>query len=394
MLESVKQMAESPEIDPSKLPERLDALPGIGLLREAVGGSVPAYLVGGAVRDLLLGRPRADLDVTVEGEIGPLADALGGELIEHERFETAAVVVDDHEIDIARAREETYERPGALPTVRPATIAEDLARRDFTINAMALPLAGEPTLIDPHGGLADLESGTLRVLHDLSFQDDPTRALRAARYAARLGLMLEPGTERLLRLADLSTVSDDRVVGELARIAAEERPSAALKLIDHWSVLNLGGGPRLAAALETLFDGEGEGEGESRHAWREFANRDTAILLAVAPGEGPGRLRQRAAKLARHATPGSPAEIQVLARDHVPEVLAIARAAGAGWLDDYASRLRHVELEITGYDLVEAGVPEGPAIGRGLNAALAAKLDGSATDADQELDIALDAADD
>jgi tRNA nucleotidyltransferase (CCA-adding enzyme) len=390
MLESVDQMAESPRIDPSKLPERLGTLPGIDLLREAIAGAgMPAYLVGGAVRDLLLGRPRADLDVAVEGEIGPLADSLGGELIdEHERFETAAVVVDDHEIDIARAREEAYERPGALPVVRPATIAEDLARRDFTINAMAVPLAGEPELVDPHGGVADLGTGTLRVLHDLSFQDDPTRALRAARYAARLGLMLEPGTERLLRLADLSTVSEDRIVGELARIAAEERPSAALKLIDHWGVLDLGSGPRLAAALEKLF----EGEGESSHAWREFANRDTAILLAVAPGDGPGRLRQRAAKLANHSTPGSPAEIQVLASDHVPEVLAIARAAGAGWLDDYASRLRHVELEITGYDLVEAGVPEGPAIGRGLNAALAAKLDGSAANADEELDIALDAA--
>jgi tRNA nucleotidyltransferase (CCA-adding enzyme) len=389
MLESVEQMAEPSPIDPSVLPERLGSLPGIDLLRQGIAGAgMPAYLVGGAVRDLLLGRPRADLDIAVEGEIGPLADSLGGELIEHERFETAAVVVDDHEIDVARAREETYERPGALPAVRPATIAEDLARRDFTINAMALPLAGEPKLIDPHGGVADLGTGTLRVLHDLSFQDDPTRALRAARYAARLGLMLEPGTERLLRLADMSTVSEDRIVGELARIAAEERPSAALKLIDHWGVLDLGSGPRLAAALEKLF----QGEGESSHAWREFANRDTAILLAVAPGEGPGRLRQRAAKLAHHATPGSPAEVQVLARDHVPEVLAIARAAGAGWLDDYASRLRHVDLEITGYDLVEAGVPEGPAIGRGLNAALAAKLDGSATNADEELDIALDAA--
>lgn len=380
---------DPPQIDLDALPGRLDALPGIDLVRDAVAASgVDAYLVGGAVRDLLLGRERADLDVAVEGEVSALAEPLGGELIEHDRFETAAVVVDDHEIDIARARMETYSAPGALPDVRPATIADDLARRDFTINAMAVPLSREPELIDPHGGASDLRSGTLRVLHDLSFQDDPTRALRAARYAARLKLMLEPGTERLLRQADLSTVSEDRVVGELARIAAERRPSAALKLIDHWGVMDLGTGPRLAAALEKLFGGKGE----SAHSWREFANRDTAILLAVAPGEGPGRLRQRAARLAHHATPGSPAEIQVLARDHVPEVLAIARAAGAGWLDDYASRLRHVELEISGYDLVEAGVPEGPAIGRGLNAALAAKLDGRASSADEELTVALQAA--
>ncbi len=225
----------------------------------------------------------------------------------------------------------------------------------------------------------------LRVLHDLSFADDPTRALRAARYAARLEMELDPGTERLLRLADLGTVSGDRVLAELARIAAEQSPSAALKLIGEWGLLDLGSGPRLAAALERLFASSAE--------WREFANRDTAILLAVAPGEHPQRLRQRAAKLAHHAEPGSPAEVQVLAHDHIPEVLAIARAAGADWLDDYAARLRHVELEISGYDLVEAGVPEGPAIGRGLNAALAAKLDGEASGHEQELRVALDAAD-
>ena len=376
-------MAASPQIEPSKLPERLEALPGIEMLREACEG-VPAYLVGGAVRDLLLGRPRADLDVAVEGDVRALADALGGEIIVHERFETAAITVDGHEIDIARARAETYERPGALPTVSPAGIDEDLARRDFTVNAMAVPLEGEGQLIDPHGGADDLAAGVLRVLHDLSFADDPTRALRAARYAARLEMELDPGTERLLRLADLGTVSDDRVLAELARIAAEQRPSAALKLIGDWGVLDLGSGPRLAAALERLFSSSAE--------WRDFANRDTAILLAVAPGEHPQRLRQRAAKLARHAEPGSPAEVQVLAHDHIPEVLAIARAAGASWLDDYAARLRHVELEISGYDLVEAGVPEGPAIGLGLNAALAAKLDGEASGHEQELRVALDAA--
>ena len=267
------------------------------MLREACEG-MPAYLVGGAVRDLLLGETRADLDVAVEGDVRALADALGGEIIVHERFETAAITVDGHEIDIARARAETYERPGALPTVSPASIAEDLARRDFTVNAMAVPLAGEAKLIDPHGGADDLAAGVLRVLHDLSFEDDPTRALRAARYAARLGLKPDPGTERLLRLADLGTVSDDRVLAELARIAAEEHPSEALKLIVEWGVLDLGSGPRLAAALERLFSSSAE--------WREFANRDTAILLAVAPGEHPQRLRQRAAKLAHHAKPGSP----------------------------------------------------------------------------------------
>ena len=152
----------------------------------------------------------------------------------HERFGTATVRVGDLVVDLARSRAEAYEHPGALPAVTPAPIAEDLARRDFTINAMALPLTGEAELIDPHGGLDDLRAGRLRVLHEGSFVDDPTRALRAARYAARFGFGLEPRTEELLRAADLSTVSDDRVQAELRRIAAEDDPAAALALILAW----------------------------------------------------------------------------------------------------------------------------------------------------------------
>ncbi len=372
-------MPAEPQIDVSDLTERLVALPGVAELRAAAGDQ-PAYLVGGAVRDLLLGEARADLDVVVEGDVRPLAEALGGELVEHERFQTANVEMGDLDVDIARARTETYAHPGALPDVAPATIEEDLARRDFTVNAMALPLAGGE-LIDPHDGLDDLRAGVLRTLHPGSFQDDPTRALRAARYAARLGFALEPQTEAELREADLSLVSEDRVVSELGRIAIEERPSTALQLVVDWGLLDLGKGPKLVAALERLFDSDPQ--------WAEFANPFTAILLAVAPAEHALRLRARAGKLARHAPPASPAEVHVLAHDHAPEVLAIARAAGAKWLDDYADRLRHVDLEITGYDLIGEGVPEGPAIGVGLNAALAAKLDGTVTDRDGEMDAAL-----
>lgn len=376
-------MPGSPDIDPTVLPERLRALPGIAELRERVA-EVPVYLVGGAVRDLLLGRDRADLDLVVEEEIAPLAEALGGELAQHERFQTAKVELGDLVVDIARARAETYAQPGALPTVTPATLVDDLARRDFTINAMALPLSDEPALIDPQGGLDDLRAGRLRGLHEGSFRDDPTRALRAARYVARLGFGLEPETERGLREAELATVSDDRILAELAKIAGEETPSDALALVSEWGLLDLGTGDRLAAALERLFDSDPQ--------WGEFADRDTAILLGVAPGDHPGRLRRRAAKIAHHDRPASPAEIQVLAHDHVPEVLAMARAAGADWLDEYVHRLRHVELEISGDDLIDAGVPEGPAVGKGLNAALAARLDGEVSGREEELRLALEAA--
>ncbi len=375
-------MAGFPEIDPERLPDRLRANPGLQTVREAAA-ELPVYVVGGVVRDLLIGERRSDLDLVVEGEIGPLAERLGGELVEHERFRTATVTLPSGEVDIAQARGESYPRPGALPEVRPATIADDLARRDFTINAMAVPLA-EGALLDPHGGVEDLRAGLIRILHPGSFRDDPTRALRAGRYAARLGFELAPETEARLSEADLSTVSEDRLTSELARIAVERKPSAALALIERWGVLELGWGPRLAGGLEELFERDAD--------WAGYADRDTAILLTVAPGDHAKRLRARAAALAQHGRPGSPAEVQILAHDHVPEVLAIARAAGADWLDDYVGRLRHVELEVSGYDLIEAGVPEGPAIGRGLNAALAAKLDGEASGREQELRIALAAA--
>src|SRR5215204_7789935 len=201
-------MPSSASIEPATLPERVEALPGIEALRQ-IAARVPAYLVGGAVRDLLLGLEGADLDVTIEGDANALAGFPGFELEREGLFLTGRLHVADVRIDVAQARAETYPRPGSLPEVRPATIAEDLARRDFTINAMAFPLAEAGELIDPHAGADDLRGGLLRVLHARSFADDPTRALRAARYAARFGFELEPDTAGLLRDADLSTVSDD-----------------------------------------------------------------------------------------------------------------------------------------------------------------------------------------
>src|SRR4051794_17904738 len=197
-----------------------DAYPELEAVRAA--SEDPAYLVGGAVRDLLLGRGRsANLDLVVEGDAVALANRLGPEVLEHERFGTATVRLGELEVDIAAARTEAYSAAGVLPEVTlGAPIEADLARRDFTLNALAVAL-GAGVLLDPHGGRADLESGQLRVLHPQSFRDDPTRALRAARYAARLGFELEPGTEELVRDTDLGAVSADRREAELLRLASE-----------------------------------------------------------------------------------------------------------------------------------------------------------------------------
>ena len=229
-------MPGSSDIDPGGLGHRVDSLAASDSLRQ-IAERVPAYLVGGVVRDLLLGREVTDVDVAIEGGVEALTDLPGFDLEREGLFLTGRLEQADVEIDVAQTRAETYPAPGALPEVRPAPIAEDLIRRDFTVNAMAFPLSGDRELLDPHAGLDDLRAGLLRVLHERSFVDDPTRALRAARYAARFGFELETGTERLLREADLSTVSEDRLENELGRIAGEDDPAAALRLIVAWGVM-------------------------------------------------------------------------------------------------------------------------------------------------------------
>jgi tRNA nucleotidyltransferase (CCA-adding enzyme) len=353
------------------------AYPELDAVRRAAGER-PVYLVGGAVRDLLLGRPRGDVDLVVVGEAATLAGALGAKVVEHERFATAKVRVGEHEVDIATARTEVYVRPGALPEVEPAaSIEEDLGRRDFSVNAMAVPLTGEPRLIDPHGGRADLEAGLLRVLHPRSFADDPTRALRAARYAARFGFALEPETERLLRAADLATVSDDRREAELLRLAGEESAPRGFELLAEWGLVEpRRGGIELARAVVGLLE---------EPPWRGLVPRERALLAAAL---GPaGREQQLAA-----ASPERASEAVSLARRHDPVELVLARALGAEWLDRFVAEWDGVRLEIDGEDLIAAGVAEGPALGRGLAAALRRKLDGEIEGHEQELAAALAAA--
>lgn len=344
----------------------------------AAAGAEPVYVVGGAVRDLLLGRGRADLDLVVEGDAAALAARLGAEPVSHERFATAKVVVDSHELDIAGARTETYAHPGALPEVSPApSIEADLSRRDFTVNAMAIPLRGEARLIDPNDGRADLGAGLLRILHPGSFADDPTRAIRAARYAGRFGFALEPGTAVLLRETDLGTVSPERRRAELLRLAAEASAVRGLGLLVEWGLLApREGGVELAARVEELL---------ASPLWAGEAPRAEALLAAVT---GPPGSEIALAV----AAPGRPSDAVELARGHDPVALALARALGTEWLDDYVARWRAVELEIDGADLIAAGVPQGPALGRGLRAARRAKLDGEIAGRERELATALAAA--
>ncbi|GIK78117.1 MAG: hypothetical protein KJ006_04190 [Thermoleophilia bacterium] len=332
----------------------------------AVLGEAGGWIVGGVARALVAGaEPDADVDIAVDRELGPLLDRLGVRARRHDRFGTAVVPLGDgRHADIARTRTEAYPRPGALPDVAPAPIEDDLGRRDFSVNAIAVAIASPHAVLDPFGGAADLAAGRLRVLHRGSFRDDPTRAIRAARYCARLGLAPDRTTRRLLEAAELGLVSADRRDAELRRLAGERAAAEGFALLDEWGVMPLpeGGGELPAAVGQTRLD----------PLWSGHVEPAVRAML-IAAGASPGL--DRALELAA-ARPASPSRAVRLASGVDPAVLLVARAAGGSWVDRYLREWRDVALEISGDDLLAAGIPRGPAIGAGLAGALDRKLDG------------------
>jgi len=368
-------MTESIRTDPERLRPFVAGHPLLSRLAGRSTGERPIHLVGGAVRDALIGAEVLDIDLVVEGGAAELGLELAHDALIHERFGTAELETEGHRVDIATARTESYPAPGALPVVElGASIEADLGRRDFTINAMAIPLHDPSRLIDPAGGRHDLEGRTLRVLHDASFADDPTRALRLARYAARFGFEPDPETAALLEGVDLGTVSAERVEHEKELIAIEASGVEALRLASLWGILDI---PRarldLAESAASLLATE---------TWRGRAPRFEVVLRAI-----EGEYREVPIE-----DPATPYEGVRLARGLRPAEALINRARGAGWLDRFEEDWSQVRLSIGGDDLVLAGIPQGPAIGAGLAAALEAKLDRGVSGIEPELEIAVRAA--
>lgn len=399
-------MASSPN-----LLDRLRALPAAAPLLAALDADRRVWVVGGTVRDLLLGGAPEDLDLVIEGDAVATARALGrslgGAVTIHDRFGTATVAAGGHLYDLATARAETYAAPGALPDVRPARIEEDLLRRDFTVNAIAVALDGRVAAA-PHA-LEDLEACVLRVLHDASFHDDPTRLLRLVRYATRLGFAAEPATEALasaaLAAGALATVTPTRIGAELRLLLREPAALAALAWIAGWEGAPLGvslavEAPVVARAL-TLLPEDGRRDllllghavratpPTALAAWLDllgFPARDRDTVAACA----------RAGDLAARLTAaGRPSAVAAAVRGAPLEAVALAGALGeAGAPAEVAARtwladLRHVRLAIDGADLLAAGVPQGEAVGRALAAARDARLDGTAPDRETQLAAAL-----
>jgi tRNA nucleotidyltransferase (CCA-adding enzyme) len=412
-------------IDGQAVIERLRELPGGAQLLELAERREDVELIGGATRDMLLGQTPRELDVVVDGTADAFADQIVSILdgrsaaddaerctIElHERFGTAVVTWQGGRIDIAARRAESYASPGALPHVRGGTPEEDLRRRDFTVNAIALGLGGprRGELRAAPDALDDLAAGRLRVLHELSFLDDPTRLLRLARYRARLGFEPDERTARLAAEAiaggALATVSHARIGAELRLALDEPDPVGALESLQQLGVLSALheaielDAPLARAALAALPPGS--------DAWPDVlllaslllpagkydtTDYETRLRALLDGFEFPAAERERAVhsailaprvaeRLQRARTPS-----EVYETAHRAPLEAVALAAGLAEADGrrdaadaarrWLSDLCHVRLEITGEDLLDAGIVAGPEIGRRLERALHRRLDG------------------
>jgi tRNA nucleotidyltransferase (CCA-adding enzyme) len=405
-----------PEPRGERLLEALEDCPGGPELLELAGAREDVALVGGATRDLLLGRIPRELDVVVAGDAALLAGELAARVGDasaavklHERFRTAVIEWDGARVDVAERRAETYPVPGALPQVREGTLEEDLARRDFSVNAIAVVLGGAARgemHAAPHS-LEDLAAGQLRVLHEGSFAEDPTRLLRLARYRARLGFGPEARTADLAAAAlaggALANVSRARVGAELRLALTEPDPVATLCELERLGVLAAldpalrfdaelarralamlpdDGRPEvlllavvlLPIALDARRDGAAEIAGmldgfeftaPERDAVQRTAVLATPLVARLQDADRPSRLREAAAA----ATLEAVALAGAIASERPPYGAA---EAAHEWL----RRWRHVHLAITGDDLLAAGVPAGPEIGRRLASALERRLDG------------------
>ena len=377
---------------------------------------LPLYLVGGSVRDLFLQVPGRDVDLVVEGAASQLALASarvwGGEVQIERDFGTAHWVTAEYgAIDIASARCEYYEAPAALPKIEHASLHQDLFRRDFTVNAMAVSLGGAAAgeVIDPYGGLADLRSGVLRVLHGLSFHDDPTRGLRAARFAARFDFALASDTQGLLKAAVRNGVFDklslERIGAEIDRILGEREVVQAFRLLRDWRLLGCVH-PQLRAERRFL---QRLGEAQEAHfrlaAWNPGLRQADVLWLVVASNLPPAARAARSRLLqgkklrddwlygpqrvvAAHAIFKSSDKRRwgraLAGLDAAERVVLFAqqnKAAAHAYIAWWEQTGQHIPLAIDGNTLRARGFKGGPLFKEALACALdAARLGGDASE--------------
>jgi tRNA nucleotidyltransferase (CCA-adding enzyme) len=384
----------------------------------SVAGERGVYLVGGTVRDILLGERVFDVDLAVEGDgqafAQELAQELGGRAQPHDAFGTAVVDFGDGEhIDVVTARRERYDAPAVLPAVEPSTIEDDLFRRDFAINAMAVGLTGDSAgrLVDPFEGRRDLNAKTIRVLHDASFVDDPTRIFRALRYASRYGFELDPHTTQLaleaIESGLVARLTPARLRDELVPLLDEPQADRSFALLAelgadraiHRGLVADDAARALFERLRELRDRYGLGIPSWRLALAALARsvaeprtwldrlklrRQDAQAIEAAVTAGPKLAEQLRERM-------DPAEVVALAEPYPPDAPLFALALeDSPALRDYFERLRDVRLEVDGTDLAKLGLGESPRVGEVLAELRRRKLNGELDGRDSELAAARD----
>ncbi|MDO5537126.1 MAG: CBS domain-containing protein [Desulfovibrionaceae bacterium] len=385
---------------------------------------MPVYVVGGFVRDLLLKVPNQDIDLVVEGDgmafAQALAQRLDGRTRMHRKFLTACVVYHDAEgreqrVDVATARLEFYESPASMPTVKLSSIKMDLYRRDFTINALALRLDCEPMgqIVDFFGGQQDMRSRTIRVLHTLSFVEDPTRMLRAARFEQRYQFRIGADTEKLIRnalsLRLLDKLSPARVFHEFETICDEEHPILVLMRLNELGVLqNLHPQLSVGGAREKSLMRAAKVMGWYKLLYLDERTRNWFVYFLALVGplsysdalicfrklglpEACKTLVMQGREKARYVRPAlrkmfakgaqpKPSAVCALLRDLPTECLLWVLAEEntpeiRRTLSRYITSWRSMTPDLNGSDLMKMGLPSGPACGLILRRLLTAKLD-------------------
>lgn len=408
-----------------------EILQKLGTVGDGLG--LPVYAVGGFVRDLLLGTDNLDIDVTVEGDgvffAECFAERYGGRVRSHKKFGTAVLVLaDGRKIDVASTRLEYYDSPGALPTVERASLRHDLYRRDFTVNTLALCLNSDRfgNLTDHFGSQQDIQERVVRVLHNLSFVEDPTRVFRAIRFEHRLGFRIAPHTENLMRSAVrmhlLDKLGGERLLSELVQILSEKEPAAAIRRMDSLGLLPIiHPALKLVLATERVLQETGQVMAWFRLLYLEDRCEPWQVyLMAVCDGLKPDEFRDVCRRL---AIPGRLA-IQLCSQRHtvfttlkvikrrlkrsdevcnsqiyawfndlVPEILLYLAARASSeqvrrFVSLYLTRLRVVTPLLDGNDLSGLGLEPGPLFGRIKERLLQARLDGDVESRDEEIALA------
>ena len=383
-------------------------------------GAPDVFVVGGTVRDILLGRERGDdIDLAVEGDAiafaNVLADALGGHATPHRKFGTAVVsVADGQHVDVVTTRRESYHAPGALPTVEHAELEHDLQRRDFTINAMAASLGRDDlgALYDPYSGRKDLADHTIRVLHDASFVDDPTRILRGVTYEARFGFRFDAHTETLARAClasgHVGDLSSSRLRDELVDLLGDPHAVDGMRRLGELGVdaaihPHLRGGDDAAALFSRAVTLRDE-LGVDVPTWRIGVAVLARGMTAKETADWLNRIKVRRKDADRvvaavtfapriverlRATALEPADVVAVADPFAPDAPLMALAMDdRPELRDYFARLRDVRLEIRGDDLIGMGLSESPRIGDILGEIRRRKLNGELRGREAELEAA------